>query len=60
MANTEIQRTEIYESIDGITTLIDVIETEVQLPTVEEIIADKEAKLLSLYEEIQEIKASQK
>jgi hypothetical protein len=54
--NTEIQRTEIYQTIDGITTLIEVIEQEVPIITQEEIIAEKEAELLRVYAEIQELK----
>lgn len=56
MPNTEIQRKEIYEVVDGVTTLKEVIETEVEVPTQEEIIADKEAQLLAIYEEIQSLK----
>ena len=54
--NTEIQRTEIYEMVDGVSTLIEIIEQEVEVPTQEEIIAEKEAELLKVYAEIQELK----
>jgi len=51
-----IQRKEIYKLVDGINTLIEVIETEVNTPTTEEIIAEKEAELISIYNEIQKLK----
>lgn len=56
MSNLEIQRTEIYKVVDGITSLIEVIEMEVEVPTAEEIIAEKEAELLRVYAEIQALK----
>lgn len=56
MPNTEIERSEIYEVVDGITSLIEVIEMEVEVPTQEEIIAEKEAELLRVYAEIQALK----
>lgn len=56
MPNTEIQRSEIYKVVDGITSLIEVIENEVEVPTQEELIAEKEAELLKVYAEIQALK----
>jgi hypothetical protein len=58
MSEKKIAREEIYETVDDITTLIEVIEKEIEVPTVEEIIAEKEAKLLEMYEEIQKLKAT--
>lgn len=55
---TQIIRTEIYESIDGVNTLVDVIEKEVVEHTQEEIIAEKEAELLKIYAEIQALKTN--
>jgi hypothetical protein len=57
MSEKKIAREEIYESIDGVNTLIEVVEKEIDVPTVEEIIAEKEAKLLEMYEEIQKLKS---
>jgi len=56
MPTTEIQRTEIYKMIDGIPSLVESFETEVEIPTQEEIITDKEAEMLAMYEEIQRLK----
>ena len=56
MSEKKIAREEIYEFVDGITTLVEVIEKEIEVPTVEEVIAEKEAKLLEMYEEIQKLK----
>lgn len=56
MPNTEIKRTEIYEVVDGVSTLLEVIETEVEVVTTGEIIAEKEAEMLAMYEEIQRLK----
>lgn len=58
MSEKKIAREEIYETVDDVTTLIEVIEKEIEVPTVEEIIAEKEAKLLEMYEEIQKLKAT--
>ena len=58
MSEKKIAREEIYETVDGVSTLIEVIEKEIEVPTVEEIIAEKEAKLLEMYEEIQKLKAT--
>jgi hypothetical protein len=57
MSEKKIAREEIYKEVDGISTLIEVIEKEIEVPTVEEIIAKKEAKLLEMYEEIQKLKS---
>lgn len=56
---TEILRTEVYENVDGVTVLKEVIETEIQTPTVEEQIAEKEAQLLAMYAELQALKENQ-
>ena len=56
MPNTKIQRSEIYEFIDGVSILKEVLETEVEVPTQEELIQEKEAELLKMYEEIQALK----
>jgi len=56
MPNIEIQRTEVYETVNGVTILKEVIETEVEVATQEEIIAEKEAELISIYNEIQKLK----
>jgi hypothetical protein len=56
MPNTEIQRTEFYKMIDGVAVLTEVLENEVEVPTSEEIIAEKEAELLAMYKELQELK----
>ena len=44
---------------DGTTTLISVEDVVVEGPTQEELIAEKEAQLLSIYEEIQALKNEQ-
>ena len=56
MPNIEIQRTEVYETVNGVTILKEVIETEVEVATQEEVIAEKEAELISIYNEIQKLK----
>lgn len=56
---TEILRTEVYENVDGVTVLKEVIETQIQTPTVEEQIAEKEAQLLAMYAELQALKENQ-
>ena len=53
---TEKQREEYYEVVDGVTTLVEVKEVDVEVPSKEETIAEKEAKLLELYEELKELK----
>jgi hypothetical protein len=53
---TEKQRQEYYKVVDGVTTLTEVKEVEVDVPTAEEVIAEKEAKLLEIYEELKELK----
>ena len=57
MSEKKILREEIYETVDGVSTLIEVIEKEIEVPTIEEVIAEKEAKLLEMYEEIQKLKS---
>jgi len=59
MPNIEIQRTEVYETVNGVTILKEVIETEVEVATQEEVIAEKEAELISIYNEIQNLKKEQ-
>jgi hypothetical protein len=56
MPNIEIQRTEVYETVNGVTILKEVIETEVEVATQEEVIAEKEAALLAMYKELEELK----
>lgn len=56
MPNTKTHREEIYEVVDGVSVLKEVVETEIEEPTEAEILAEKEAKLLELYEEIQKMK----
>jgi len=58
MPTTKIEREEIYEVVDGVTTLINVIETEIEVPTQEELIAEKEAELLKMYAELQALKTN--
>ena len=48
---------EIYETNEnGQTILVDTIEIEIEGPTQEEIIAEKEAELMRIYAEIQALK----
>ncbi len=56
MAKETVIQTTIIQNPDGTTKEIIVNEVEVDLPTQEEIIAEKEAALLKMYEEIQELK----
>lgn len=56
MPRIEIHREEIYEVVDGVSTLVEVIETEVEVPTEQELIAQKEAELLAMYQELQALK----
>lgn len=58
MPTIKLERNEIYEVIDGVTTLVDVIETEVEVPTEQELIAEKEAELLKVYAELQALKTN--
>ena len=53
---TEKQRQEYYKVVDGETTLVEVKEVDVEVPSKEETIAEKEAKLLELYEELKSLK----
>ena len=49
--------TEIYEKqADGTMKLVDTYTEEVEVPTQEEIIAEKEAEMLAMYNEIQKLK----
>ena len=52
----EILRTEIYENVNGVTVLKEIIEKEVDVLSNEELIAEKEAQLLAMYNEIQALK----
>jgi len=56
MPITQISTHEIYEVNNGVSVLVETIETEIEVPTNEEIIAEKEAQLLAMYEEIQALK----
>jgi len=56
MPTTQTQIQEIYEVNDGVSVLVDSIETQVEVPTNEEIIAEKEAEMLAMYQEIQLLK----
>jgi len=56
MSRIEINRSEIYKIVDGVSVLQEVIETEVEVHTDEEVIAEKESQLLAIYEEIQALK----
>ena len=54
---TETITTQIYEKqADGTMKLVDTYTEEVEVPTQEEIIAQKEAELLAMYEELQKLK----
>lgn len=59
MPQKQINREEIYEVVDGVSTLIEVKETEIDVPTIEEEIAEKEATLLKMYAELQALKEKQ-
>ena len=52
----EIVKKEIYKVVDGTAVKIETIEEEVEVQTAEELIAEKEAKLLELYEELKQLK----
>ena len=56
MPTTQTQIQEIYEVNNGVSVLVETIETEVEVPTQEEVIAEKEAALLAMYEELEELK----
>jgi ligand-binding SRPBCC domain-containing protein len=59
MSNTQIITKEIYKvDENGQTVLIETIEIEVNEPTQEEIIAEKQAELLKIYAEIQALKTN--
>ena len=47
---------EIYKIIDGVLVLQEVIETQIQEPTLEELIQEKELQLLQMYQELQDLK----
>lgn len=53
---TEIVKQEIYTTIDGVASLVETKEIEVEVSTTEEIIAEKEATLLKIYEELKALK----
>jgi hypothetical protein len=55
MPRIEIERIETYDAVTGEVT---VREIEIEVPTDDELIADKEAELLKVYAEIQALKTS--
>lgn len=57
MGNKKIERVEIYELVDGVSTLKEVVENEIEAPTQEELIAEKEAELLKMYQELEALKS---
>ena len=56
MPTTQTQIQEIYEVNNGVSVLVETIEIEVEVATQEEVIADKEAALLAMYKELEELK----
>ena len=56
MAKETVIQSTIVQNPDGTTKEIIVNEVEVDVPTQEEIIAEKEAELLKMYEALQELK----
>jgi len=56
MPNIEKQYKRIYHMINGEPVLQEVIEIEVEVPTEEELIQEKEAQLLQMYQELQDLK----
>lgn len=56
MPNIEITKTDHYELVNGIPTLTQSIESVVEVPTQEEMVAEKEQELLKIYNEIQKLK----
>jgi len=57
MPITEIKKTVIYNAVNGgEATLAQVIETEVEVETQEEIIAKKEEELLAMYNALEALK----
>ena len=57
----QIEITQVFQKEqDGNNTLLKTIEKEVDIPTQEEVIAEKEAELLKIYAELETLKASQK
>ena len=56
MAKETHTQSTIVQNPDGTTKEIIVNEVEVEVPTQEEIIAEKEAELLKMYEALQELK----
>lgn len=53
---TEIIISESYQVNDGISTLVNTTTVEVNVPSTADLIAEKEAKLLKIYEELQALK----
>ena len=47
------------KDIDGTMILLETIQIEIEVPTQEEIIAEKEAELIAIYNEIQNLKKEQ-
>ena len=56
MSITQKSTHEIYEVNNGVSILVETIETEREVATQEEIIAEKEAQLLAMYNELQKLK----
>lgn len=59
MPTTTIAIKEIYHQKEDGTVEVEVIETPIEVPTVEETIAEKESQLLKMYEELQALKNEQ-
>ena len=53
---TEIIKNEIYEVVNGVASLVTTIETEQEVKSQAELIAEKEAALLALYDELKALK----
>tara|TARA_R110000782_G_scaffold196806_2_gene286076 strand:- start:675 stop:851 length:177 start_codon:yes stop_codon:yes gene_type:complete len=56
MPTTQTNILEVYEVTNGVSVLVESIETLTEVPTKEEIIAQKEAEMLAMYDEIQRLK----
>lgn len=57
MAKETITTTIFEKQEDGTTIVVDTITEEVEVPSTEELIAEKEAKLLKMYEELEALKS---
>ena len=58
MPKVRTEKEEIYKKVNGVTTLIKVVDREVSEPTQEELLAEKEAQLLEIYAEIEALKSN--